>query len=266
MEAFESCKPITLDDFEHAWVTLEADLEMLGLTDIELIGSTGKNPVMGDVDVAARHPAGRDGLYEAAVKVFGQDRVRKVGGNIVSFCYQMDVPMFQVDVMVGDPKYLRWARAGTSNDPSHPDFSHVKNVARNVLLNVITRFVSEQRWPMPCELTRARMIVDFDKGLYEVNQTKQGKNGKALKDWKTTVRFCVTQDPDETVRRIFGRFASAQDTRTFEGVVATLRASKWKKLAPQILQTFATEMRELGNLLGEGREKALEYIDATARG
>jgi len=265
---FDDLQPVSLEDFHHVWPVLEADLEMIGLEGIELIGSTGKKQVMGDVDVAGRFEGGAPAFYEAAVRVFGQDSVRKSGGSVVSFKYLMDVPAFQVDVMVGDPKYLRWSRFGTSQDEGHSDFSPVKSVGRNVLLNVITRFASQAKWPSASPLERARMSIDFDRGLYEVNQTKKGKNDRVLKEWKTTYRYFVSGDPDVIAHRVFGKGITADQTLTFEGVVEALHRSRWKKLAPQIMQTFATEMRELvsktPHLLGDDPEKVLTYIDTFA--
>lgn len=259
--------PITLADFKHVRIALEADLEMLGLTDIEYVGSTGKKPVMGDVDVAARHPGGRDAAYARAVGVFGADKVTRIGGNIVSIQYLMDVPAFQVDVMVGDPNYLRWARFGSSQDPNHPDFSPVKSSARNVLLNIITRFYSQARWPVQ-PLSRVRWSIDFDNGLYEVFQTKKGKGDRVLKDWRTEERILVSANPDEIVRKLFGSGVATANTLTFEGIAGALFQSPLKKQAPQILQTFASEIRDLvgkvPHMLGDEPEKVLAYIDAVA--
>ena len=262
----DGVEPITLEDFKHVWPVLEADLEMMGLTHIEWIGSTGKKAVMGDVDIAAHHAGGAEALFEQAKKVFGDDSVARVAGNIVSIRYLQDVPPFQVDVMVGNTDYLRWSRFGSSQDPNHPDFSHLKSAARNLLLNIITRFISEAKWPMESPLDRARWSIDFDNGLYEVTQTKRGKDGRALKNWKTTYRYFVSNDPNAIVQRIFGKQATAEGTRTFEGVVAALRQSRWKKLAPQIMQAFASEVRELPQMLGDEPEKTLAYIDTVVAG
>jgi len=267
---FDTIEPITLEMFEREWPQLQRDLAMAGLTDPEPIGTTGKKQLMGDIDVACKFKGTPEEAYEAIAQHFGKHNTRRVGGNIVSVCYGAEDPGYQVDIMLGDPTYLRWARAGTSEDPKHPDYSHVKNVARNVLLNVITRFASEEKWPSVSPLERYRWCIDFDMGLFEVKQTKRGKNGRVLKDWKTNCRFRVSSDPDTIVHKVFGKKASAQDTRTFEGVVVALFRSRWKKLGPQIMLTFASEMRELvtktPRLLGDEPEKALEYIDALAGG
>lgn len=266
MEGFSDVEPISLDFFKQVWPEVHTALLRVGLQEIELIGTAGKKPVMGDIDVAVGRVVGGTPIRTRLEEAFGTDNV-KTAGSVVCLRYHYLDRTFQVDIMEGNPKYLSWSRFGSSQDPNHPDFSHVKSVARNILLNIIARFASEKKWPMDCPISRARMTIDWDRGLYEVSQTKQGKNGKVLKDWRTTVRFFVSGDPDEVVRRLFGRFASAQATRTFEGVVETLHQSaRLKKLAPQILQTYAVEMKELSHLLGDEPEKALAFIDATAKG
>jgi hypothetical protein len=265
VDLFDDLKPITLERLNEVWPQLKCDLTAIGFTDLEFVGSTGKKPVMGDVDVAARFEGTTDEAYVKTAQYFTPICVRRVGGNILSiYAWRGHPDPFQVDVMMGDPAYLRWARWGSSQDPNHPDFSPVKSAARNLLLNVITRFISEAQWPMESLLDRARMSIDFDNGLYEVTQTKRGKDGRALKNWKTTYRYFVSNNPNTIVQRLFGKQATAEGTRTFEGVVAALRQSRWKKLAPQIMQAFASEVRDLPQMLGDEPEKTLAYIDTVA--
>ena len=265
---FADVRPITLERFHAEWPQLKRDLEAIGLRGLEPIGSTGKKLVMGDVDVACWFSGSNEEAFKAIAQRFGKHTTRRVGGSIVSICYGADDPIYQVDVMLGNPIYLKWARFGSSQDESHHDFSPVKSVGRNVLLNVITRFISETKWPSDSPLDRVRWSIDFDAGLYEVAQTKQGKT-RVLKDWKTTWRYFVSSDPNAIAKKVFGMGASAASTQTFEGVVAALSRSRWKKLAPQILQTFATEMRELvaktPDLLGDEPENVLSYIDNVAQ-
>jgi hypothetical protein len=272
--SFDDVNPITLEDFEHVWNVLEADLEMLGCTDIEPIGSTGKKPVMGDVDVAAKCEGGAPALFDAAVRVFGKENVRKTGGTVVSIRYLQDVPAFQVDVMVGDPKFVRWGRAGASSIQGHPDYSPVKGVGRNILLNVINRWVSSNKFTdYHGEADRTRYAMDFDKGIFKVQQTRRNAKdpNKLNKDWKDVKRELVSDDPDNVVTLMFGKGAKASDLNSFDGVVKALRKSPTLgKDAPAILATFAEEFRALAaktpQMLGDKGEEVLDYIDRVARG
>ena len=272
--SFNDVKPISLGDFEHIWVVLEADLEMLGCTDIETIGSTGKKPVMGDIDVAAKFEGGAPALFDAAIKVFGKDSVKRVGGNVVSVRYLTDVQPVQVDIMVGDPTYMRWGRAGASSIKGHPDYSPVKGVGRNILLNVINRWVTQSMLPgKQNETDRTRYAIDFDRGLFKVTQTKRNAKdpNKLNKDWKDVNRELVSDDPDAIVELMFGPGTKASNLKTFDGVVTALKKSpKLKKHAREILETFADEMHEMvaknPDMLGDNGEEVLDYIANAALG
>lgn len=277
--AFEDVKPVTLADFQATWPHIKDDLKTLGATRVEFIGTTGKKPIMGDVDLAAEFPGTRDELFDMAKDMFGADSVSKVGPTIVTIRYPVHAKgggltgdHVQVDVMLGKTSYLTWSRFGTSPDKSHPDYSPVKGVVRNVLLNVINRFAAEKTFPgKQTELDRTRYSVDFDKGLFKVVQTKRGKNPKKpLSDWKTVERELISDDPDVIAQVMFGKGTKAQDIRTFEGLAAALRKGPLKAQAREILATFAGEMRELvaktPHMLGDNPEQALDYIDQVARG
>src|SRR6478609_8266523 len=227
--AFSNVKPIALEDFKATWPHIKDDLKTLGCTKIEFIGTTGKKPVMGDVDLAVEFPGERDELFELAQDMFG---------------------------------------AG------HVDYSPVKGVVRNVLLNVINRFAAERTFPgKQTDLDRTRYIVDFDKGLFTVDQTKRNKDPKKppLKDWRTLDRKHISDDPDTIASVMFGKGVDAHDIRTFEGLVSALKnAPRLKDLSKEILAAFAVEMRALvdksPHALGDNPEQALDYIDQVASG
>lgn len=277
--AFADVKPIALDDFKATWPHIKDDLKTLGCTKVEFVGTTGKKPVMGDVDLAAEFPGTRDELYDMAKDMFGAGSVDKVGPNIVTISYPVHAKgggltgdKVQVDVMLGKASYLAWSRFGTSPVQGHADYSPVKGVVRNVLLNVINRFAAEKTFPgKQTELDRTRYTVDFDKGLFKVVQTKRGKNpSKPLSDWKTVEREMVSDDPDVIASVMFGKGTKAHDIRTFEGLVAALKKGPLKSMAREILATFAEEMRGLvkktPHMLGDNPDQALDYIDQVAKG
>lgn len=275
--AFEGVGPIELEDFRDTWPAIQTDLRALGCTKIVPIGSTGKKLLMGDVDLAAEYPGSRDEFFDSASDVFGRDSVAKVGSNIVTVRYPVKGhrdQFVQVDVMLGDPKYLAWSRYGTSPVKGHPDYSPVKGVVRNVLLNTINRFAAAKVFPgQQTNTDRVRYSVDFDSGLFKTTQTRRPSKPGAppLKAWKTVSREMVSDDPDEIVQVIFGRGWTAHDLRSFEDVVEALKSSpELSGQASEILRTFAEEMRELvkttPHMLGDDPEAALKYIDRVAQG
>ena len=278
--AFANVKPIALEDFKATWPHIKDDLKTLGCTKVEFVGTTGKKPVMGDVDLAAEFPGERDELFSMAQDMFGAGNAEKVGGNIVTISYPVHAQgggqtgdRVQVDVMLGKASYMAWSRFGTSPVQGHADYSPVKGVVRNVLLNVINRYAAEVQFPgKQTELDRTRYTVDFDRGLFKVTQTKKGKDPrKPLKDWKTVDRELISDDPDTIAKVMFGKGVSAHDIRTFEGLVDALRkAPQLKAKASEILAEFAGEMRVLvsktPHMLGDNPEQSLAYIDQVAKG
>ncbi len=274
--AFSDVNPITLEDFQATWPSIKNDLKMMGCTKIEFIGTTGKKPVMGDVDLAVEYQGTRDEFFDMSKSLFGEDSVEKVGSNIVSIRYPVktngnveDGNYVQVDVMMGKVSYLTWSRFGSSPIKGHPDHSPVKGVARNVLLNVINRFMAEKIFPnKQTELDRTRYSVDFDKGLFKVTQTKRNKDPKksSLKDWRTLERELISDEPDIITQVMFGKNVKANDVRTLEGLVKVLKSSLLtKSRAREILAAFVSEMHDLvakvPHVLGDNPEQALNYIE-----
>lgn len=279
--AFNDVKPIALADFQLTWPHIKDDLKTIGCTNVEFIGSTGKKPIMGDVDLAAEFPGTRDELFDMAKDMFGAGSVAKVGSNIVTIRYPIHIKAgglsgdyVQVDVMLGKTSYLKWARFGTSPTQGHIDYSPVKGVVRNVLLNIINRSAADKTFPgKQTELDRTRYTVDFDKGLFKVVQTKRNKDPKKepLKKWRDLERKFISDDPNAIAQVMFGKGTMAGDIRTFEGLVTALRKSPTlKPMAREILALFASEMRELvakaPHMLGDNPEQSLDYIDQVAKG
>lgn len=242
-------EPITLEEFHEVWEDVVADLEDLGCKDVAPIGSTGKKSVMGDIDVAAAYDGKRDDLFAAASAQFGSTNVSKVGSNIVSIAYPVHERNVQLDVMLGNTSYLSWSRIGTSSMNDHPDFSLAKGAIRNVLLNTITRIAADDDFPgEQGELSRTKLVVDFDAGLFKVVQTKTPSKpgGKPLASWKTLSKEFITDDPNEIVKHLFGPGVSPEDVRTLEGTINAIRASKkLRPISQKILNTFVSDLPEL---------------------
>lgn len=269
--AFTDVEPIALEDFKKTWPNIVKDLTSIGFEQIEPIGSTGKKPLMGDVDLAASSSMSRDEMFDAASTKFGANNVSKVGGNIVTISYPVpsSVKRVQVDVMIGKPSYLKWSRFGTSTVPSHEDFSRVKGVARNILLAAVLNAVSEKKLSASTGLDRTRFTLDFDNGLFKTTQTKRNKSGgKPLSSWKTTGREFVTDDPDEIASFVLGNGASAKDMKTLEGTVSAVKKSpELRDNARKIFDEFYEGAKKFlstkpGAFGGASDEEVLEYLQS----
>lgn len=280
--AFDDVRQISLVDFKTTWPHIKDDLGTLGCTKVEFVGTTGKKPVMGDIDLAVEFPGTRDELFDMAQDMLGDGSAEKVGPNIVSLRY----PVYssdgsqtgdhvQVDLMLGKTSYLTWSRFGTSPVQGHVDYSPAKGVVRNVLLNVINRFAANELFPgKQTELDRTRYTLDWDRGLFKVVQTKRNKDQKKkepLKNWRDLKRELISDDPDAIAQTLFGKGTNASDLRRFEDVVAALRKSpRLKGLSQEILSSFVNEMRDLvaktPHMLGNDPDEVLDYIDRVANG
>jgi hypothetical protein len=261
----EGAEPITLADFKRAWPTVKQDLDQMGVTDITFVGTTGKKNVMGDVDVAGRFDGTRDELFDLAASLYGRDHVAKVGPSIVSMRIDGYAPKpFQVDVMLGNPSYLKWARYAPSNIEGHLEFSPVKGLARNLLFNIITRFAAGKNFPgvQQSDTERTRYTVDWDRGLWKVVQTKRAAKGnKVNKEWRTLDRTMVSDDPDVIVQKILGKGHRAENLRKLEDVIAAIKKSpELRDVKNDILGSFAKELPEYGDKLGTNVEGIISYV------
>ena len=266
----EGAEPITMADFKRAWPRVQQDLDQMGVTDIEFVGTTGKKQVMGDIDVAGKFDGTRDELFDLAATLYGRDHVAKVGPSIVSMRIDGYAPApFQVDVMLGNPKYLKWARYGPSNIQGHPEFSPVKGLARNLLFNIITRFAAGKNFPgaQQSETERTRYTVDWDRGLWKVVQSKTGKSGKPVKNWQDVERKFITDDPDKIVQVVLGKGHKAENLRKLEDLIVAIKKSpELRDVKDDILGAFVQELPNYGDKLGANVEGIIKYIQGVVQG
>lgn len=210
------------------WKAIHNDIAELvlktGANEVVPVGSAataGDDTVMGDIDLAVQHPGGRAVLIAALQKRFD---IKVTGKDLASVRYPLDAHRWvQLDLMVGNPKFLQWSRAGAS--PEHPD---IKGSARALLLNAITRLYAElYLFEGSNVYDRERYVLDFGSGYYLVNQTRLGKKGNVLKSWKTVKSKFVTDSPTEIVDHLFRPVGTATpaQTRHFVGVVEAFNAS-----------------------------------------
>lgn len=270
--AFDDVSEISLANFKLVWPKIEQDILELGCTNITFIGTTGKKHIMGDIDLAAEFDAPFEDLFSSAQTYFGDSNVKKVGSNIVTIRYEYETienkqKFVQVDVMIGDAQYLKWARFGTSNIEGHEDYSPLKGVARNILLNSINNALSEKLIAKGSSNTeRTKYAIDFDRGLFKVVQTKKNaQTGAILKNWKTIDRIFMTKDPAIITGLMFGKEFSPQQIKKFEDLVTVTKKSKQtKQFADSIFSDFVSGLEEAiskkADLLGQDTEAALEYI------
>ena len=265
--AFRDTSPISLDVLEKTWPKLKVDLMMVGFVEIEPIGTTWKKQTMGDVDLAATFPSGSLSLAVFNMQqVFGETNVKRFG-NVVSVNYPVvDDRRVQVDVMVGNPKYLAWSRFGPSLDEHDPQFSHVKGVIRNLFLNTTLRMISTVT--LSGGLDRSRLALDFDVGLHMLYQTKRGMHDNVLKCWKTHSNTFMTDDPSVIVKKIFGS-GTPSDALTLEGCLRLAQEREARgngidlsKLAAEFVLELEDLRQTSPNTLGENLVDPVKFVKA----
>lgn len=238
--ALDNMKPVPLSNFENEFPRLIKLLKRIGAQKIVPVGSTGKKPLMGDIDLAVETDLSIEDFQSKLEKLIGNDNVTR-NATVISFAHDFDGILGQVDLMFGKTSYLSWSRAGT--DPRKTPF---KGVARNLLLNILAKTLSEKVFEkQSSEFYKKRYIVDMDKGLFINTQTKLSKDGKPLKDWKNVEKQFVSDDPQEIVSVLLGKDFTVEDTLTFDSLVnAISRSPLVKKYAQLIVRQFVDSVRE----------------------
>ena len=257
--AVPNVSSITLEELKPTMHMLIEDLHDVGVKNIEPIGSTGKADVMSDVDLTGTFDEGRDVLYGYLVDMFGRENVRRYAAETITFAYPikcegMEKKHVQVDLMLGEPTFIKWARyAPLANE------SMVKGVIRNMLFNTAFRITSENVHGM----NRTRIAIDFERGLYRINQTLQGKT-TVLKEWKTLERRFLTSEPSQIVCTLLGKDYHDEECVTFECLVKALYESNVTcHLAPRIMKAFVEEIELLpldSKALGSEPIETIQYI------
>lgn len=247
--AFDNVSPVTERDLKWILEDLLQRLQTYGCTASTNVGSTGKVPVTADVDLAVEFPESRDVLLERMRVHFGPKNIRKFGSNTISVLVKDDFSMknFQVDIMIGKISYLTWARF------SDPNRSAVKGVVRNLFLNSWNRFNAVEVLN-----ERNRYAIDWERGLTRQIQTKVGKNGKPLKEWKTTHSWMVTDDPAEIMKLVLN---VDNVCWTFEDVVNAIGPRPVvDAFFPVFLKELEVLLEQTPHLLGANPHKSLEEI------
>lgn len=259
--ALDDMKPIPIEAFDKEYSNLVGLLNRIGATKVVPVGSTGKKPLMGDIDLAVETELTIDEFQKELENTIGKDKVAR-NATVVSFAHNFGDIVGQVDLMFGKTSYLSWARAGT--DPRKTPF---KGVARNLLLNILARILSDQVFEkQSSDVSKKRYIVDFDRGLFVNTQTKLSKDGKPLKDWKNVSKEFITDDPQEIVSVLLGKDFTVDDTLSFDELVSAIGRSKLvKKHAGIIVRQFVDSIRETAkkrpDILGPQTTELMDQVE-----
>lgn len=212
---FTETVPITLEEWVQFKPCLFDILKKEGINVECVLGSLAfpfaQNNSFGDIDLAVSYSDGIDSLISRLEESFD---VKKVGGSVASFKCPIDKRWVQVDLMLGNPKYLAWSRGSTYE-------KNIKGAARNLLLIIAFRFISELKLSHN-DVERQRYAIDFDNGLFIAKQTKISKDGtKANVNWRDLDKKLLTDDP----QAISDTFFDGRKLKTFSDVVTAINHS-----------------------------------------
>jgi hypothetical protein len=245
--AFKSMTdPIHIDQVSLLLKSVIPILTENGVTKVTLVGSAGKKETSGDVDLAIEFPGTRDDLYNRLCVEydarFGLSGIRKYGSGQISIMHPWNEKYVQLDLIIGDTKWLEWALFSP-----HPDECVVGGEPRNILLNDFlcdnAQYASGARSYFKSD-DRTRMLIDWNVGLFFAKQTnKTSDPSRMLVTWKTLDKLLITNDPDELVKSVFGVEFSVSDTKTFDGLVKTIKLTH--KDSSVFLKRFADTIKML---------------------
>lgn len=231
-------RKVTPDLLKHIQTILK-----LSKSKVKLIGSAGKKPedsdLSGDIDVAVECETSE--VEHALEKLAnGKDHRAMRGIGVYSFAYPVGKKLVQVDVIpVQNVKYAEWSYQANPKDLAQG----LKGAQRNELFFAIAKHIpqvvlskGEDGEPIDVE----RHFYDLSKGLMVGTRSRKNKNGKVLKNFATTEKKVLSNDPAKVVELMFGDFTPDQ-VSTFDGTLKAIKSSKFvhRDLIDDILQTAA---------------------------
>ena len=201
------------------------------VTKVKLIGSAGRKPdpsdLSGDLDIAVEcEPE----VAEAAIKKLASNgSFRSMRGiNVFSFAHEVGNKFVQVDLMpVQNIKFAEWSYQANPEDLKQG----LKGAQRNELFFAIAK-------NMPQEVIEAekdgtpivlkRFFYDLSKGLMEGIKSRKGKKKALMKNFSTTEKKLITDDPEKITKMMFGSKFNASQVETFDGTLKVIRSEDFQ--------------------------------------
>ena len=168
----------------------------LPLTD-NMLGTTGKKPTSGDLDLAVDEKNISKGELESKLKAYaekaGMENATAKSGISVHFLTPIngnpDNGFVQTDFMFGDPEWMKFSMAGEYGDDG------IRGQHRHILLNSIGK---------------ARVSDDYPQGL-------KWSYNKGLVDRATDE--VITKDPNTIAKMLLGQTATAEIAMSFPKIM-----------------------------------------------
>ncbi len=205
-----------------AWLEKITGLPLLD----NMLGTTGKNPTSGDLDLAVdEKTTNKDTVYNALINwcktnnLDPRSYVRKSGVNVhfrTPILGDASNGFVQTDFMLGDPEWQKFAMQGGAAN------STFRGSHKHVLLASVAKAYGF-KW-------------SFNQGL-----VSRASNN------------VVTKDPDEIARYLLGPNANRNDLNTVESILAKIKGQpNYAELTADARETFGKEGLTLPESIQEG--------------
>lgn len=246
--AFENVSMIKISELYDIWNSqIYEKLVELGCADITPTGTTFKKQYMGDIDVAVSGDYWQ--IYKNCVDKFGKQNVRRIGSQIISVamkCFVYDESGYecsknvQVDIMVGDVKFLSWTHIGTTSIKGDKHYSLFKGSVRQILIDSILDVYSKTKFGFIDDHTKVSYKFDIESGIYEVSETLRGTRGQTLKHLKCVNKTLFLDDPQKIVEFLFKTSCDVHYSNvcTFEDVHYNIKKFLSVEMQREIFEVF----------------------------
>lgn len=260
----------------------------LNLTDVGVLGSTGKKESSGDIDLAIKIDMDIEDFYNKVSSLVDYEVVFLKGVSIISVgfpIYDKDGNktdrLVQVDLMkIGNVDYSRFSYYSPYSSDykgelgEHDVTSKYKGLFRNEILFTVASLVNteilEEFDGEPVLIKRLQF--DLNKGLQELVKTRKGKKG-IVKTFKTETSKVLTDNPRDIIDLLFGKEFSQSDINSWERGIKTIESNEFihrdkiQLIIKQLFKNVKTkvvrlyEADEVNNVLSELGNSFTKYKD-----
>jgi len=188
---------------------------------IKSVGSAGHKPadtdLSGDIDIAIE--CGVEIVKKALPELaFDGENFKAMSAiNVYSFATKINDKIVQVDLVpVENINFATWSFISDEDDLA----KGLKGAQRNEVIFAVTKHANLKNVKNDkgdvVELDR--YFFDLSKGLMKGHQTRYNSKGKLTKNFTTTSKELVSDDPEKIAKILFGKKAKASKLVTFDQV------------------------------------------------
>lgn len=188
---------------------------------IKSVGSAGHKPAdtdtSGDIDIAIECDVdvAKNALKDLA---YDHETFKAMSAiNVYSFATKVNGKIVQVDLIpVENVNFAVWSFISDEDDLA----KGLKGAQRNEVIFAVTKHADlrSKKNDNGDIVEMDRYFFDLSKGLMKGHQTRYNSKGKLTKNFTTTGKELVSNDPEKVAKILFGKKAKASKLVTFDQV------------------------------------------------